>query len=142
MVWRRSGVGVLAGRRRLAFRFVKVLITGGAGFIGANFVLRMVRERPDARVTVVDSLNYAASLASLAPVRDAIEFVHGSIADADLAGQCVRDADLVVNFAAESHNDNSLIDPRPFLESNIVGTWNLLEAVREHGTRLHQVSTD
>ena len=121
---------------------MKVLITGGAGFIGANFVLRMVREHPDARVTVADSLNYAASLASLDPVRDAIEFVHGSIADADLAGRLVRDADLVVNFAAESHNDNSLGDPRPFLESNIVGTWNLLEAAREHGTRLHHVSTD
>ena len=121
---------------------MKVLITGGAGFIGANFVLRMAGECPDARVTVVDSLNYAASLASLDPVRDAIEFVHGSTADADLAGRLVRDADLVVNFAAESHNDNSLDDPRPFLESNIVGTWNLLEAAREHGTRLHHVSTD
>jgi dTDP-glucose 4,6-dehydratase len=119
-----------------------MLITGGAGFIGANFVRQTVANRPDIHVTVVDALNYAANRASLSPVQDAIEFIHGSIADAELADALVKDADVVVNFAAESHNDNSLNDPRPFLESNIVGTWNLLEAARKHGTRLHHVSTD
>lgn len=119
-----------------------MLVTGGAGFIGANYVRQTVENRPDIRVTVVDSLNYAANLASLAPVSDAIDLVHGSIADEDLTGRLVKDADVVVNFAAESHNDNSLSNPRPFLESNIIGTWNLLEAARAHGTRLHHVSTD
>ena len=119
-----------------------MLVTGGAGFIGANFVRRMVPRRPDIDVTVVDSLNYAASRANLAPVEDRIEFAHGSIADAGLADRLVKDADIVVNFAAESHNDHSLADPRPFLESNVIGIWNLLEAARKHRTRLHHVSTD
>lgn len=121
---------------------MKMLVTGGAGFIGANFVRQAVAGRPDVEVTVVDSLSYAANLASLAPVRDQIEFVQGSIADENLTDRLVKDADVVVNFAAESHNDNSLSNPRPFLESNIIGTWNLLEAARRHGTRLHHVSTD
>lgn len=119
-----------------------MLVTGGAGFIGANYVRQTVATRPDVAVTVVDSLGYAANLASLAPVEDRIEFVAGSIAEENLTRRLVRDADVVVNFAAESHNDNSLADPRPFLESNIVGTWNLLEAARAYGTRLHHVSTD
>jgi dTDP-glucose 4,6-dehydratase len=119
-----------------------MLVTGGAGFIGANYVRQTVANRPDIRVTVVDSLNYAANRASLASVEDDVEFVEGSIADAGLTDDLVKNADLVVNFAAESHNDNSLNNPRPFLESNIIGTWNLLEAARRHGARLHHVSTD
>jgi dTDP-glucose 4,6-dehydratase len=119
-----------------------MLVTGGAGFIGANYVRQTVADRPEFAVTVVDSLGYAANLASLAPVRDQIDLVQGSIADADLTARLVKDADIVVNFAAESHNDNSLADPRPFLESNVIGTWNLLEAARRYGTRLHHVSTD
>jgi dTDP-glucose 4,6-dehydratase len=119
-----------------------MLVTGGAGFIGANYVRQTVADRPDIAITVVDSLGYAANLASLAPVRDQIGFIQGSIADADLTARLVKDADIVVNFAAESHNDNSLTDPRPFLESNVIGTWNLLEAARRYGTRLHHVSTD
>ncbi len=121
---------------------MRMLVTGGAGFIGANFVRGTVASRPDIEVTVVDSLSYAANRASLDPVADSIGFVAGSIADEELADDLVRDADIVVNFAAESHNDNSLSNPRPFLESNILGTWNLLEAARRHGTRLHHVSTD
>ena len=109
---------------------MKILVTGGAGFIGSNYVLQTVAERPEARVTVVDSLSYAANRASLDPVADAISFVEGSTADAEL------------NFAAESHNDNSLNDPTPFLQSNVIGTWNLIEAVRRHGARLHHISTD
>jgi dTDP-glucose 4,6-dehydratase len=119
-----------------------MLVTGGAGFIGANFVRQTLARRPDVRVTVVDSLSYAANRASLDAVADQIEFVVGSIADQRLADRLVKNADIVVNFAAESHNDNSLHDPRPFLQSNIVGVWNLLEAARRHGTRLHHVSTD
>jgi len=121
---------------------MKILVTGGAGFIGSNYVLQTVAERPDARVTVVDSLSYAANRTSLDPVADAISFVEGSTADAELTDSLVKDADVVVNFAAESHNDNSLNDPTPFLQSNVIGTWNLIEAVRRHGARLHHISTD
>ena len=121
---------------------MRILVTGGAGFIGSNYVLQTVAQRPDARVTVVDSLSYAANRSSLDPVADAIEFVEGSTADAELTDQLVKDADVVLNFAAESHNDNSLNDPTPFLQSNVIGTWNLLEAIRRHGAGLHHVSTD
>ncbi len=121
---------------------MRVLVTGGAGFIGANFVLRTARTRPDWDITVVDALTYAGNQASLAPVADTIRFVHGSIADADLVDSLVAETDVVVHFAAESHNDNSLSEPWPFVETNIIGTYRLLEAVRRHGKRLHHVSTD
>jgi dTDP-glucose 4,6-dehydratase len=121
---------------------VKVLVTGGAGFIGANFVLRLRSTRPDWQVTVLDALTYAANPSTLTPVRDTVELVEGSVADADLVDRLVADHDVVVHFAAESHNDNSLDDPWPFVESNIIGTYRVLEAVRRHGKRLHHVSTD
>ena len=121
---------------------MRVLVTGGAGFIGSNFVQRARTTRPDWQITVVDALTYAGNRENLAPVADQIEFVHGSIADAELVDGLVSDADLVVHFAAESHNDNSLDDPWPFMESNIIGTYRLLEAVRRHGVRLHHISTD
>jgi dTDP-glucose 4,6-dehydratase len=121
---------------------MRILVTGGAGFIGSNYVLQTIEAQPDARVTVVDSLSYAANRSSLDPVADAIEFVEGSTADAELTDRLVKGADVVLNFAAESHNDNSLNDPTPFLQSNVIGTWNVLEAIRRHGARLHHVSTD
>jgi len=121
---------------------MRMLVTGGAGFIGANFVHLTVTERPDHEVTVLDALTYAGHLSSLDGVRDDITFVHGSISDAALVDSLVRDCDVVVNFAAETHNDNSLRDPGPFVDTNLVGTYTLLEAVRRHGARLHHVSTD
>jgi dTDP-glucose 4,6-dehydratase len=121
---------------------MRVLVTGGAGFIGANFVLRTARTRPDWDVTVLDALTYAGNQASLAPVADSIRFMQGSVADADLVDSLVAETDVVVHFAAESHNDNSLSEPWPFVETNIIGTYRLLEAVRRHGKRLHHVSTD
>ena len=121
---------------------MRVLVTGGAGFIGANFVLRTRETRPDWQLTVVDALTYAGNRSSLDPVAGEIEFVEGSIADAALVDRLVAGTDWFVNFAAESHNDNSLDDPWPFVESNIVGTYRLLEAVRRHGARLHHISTD
>ncbi|MFD6178686.1 MULTISPECIES: dTDP-glucose 4,6-dehydratase [unclassified Isoptericola] len=121
---------------------MRVLVTGGAGFIGANFVQQTVRERPDAVVTVLDALTYAGDRSSLAPVADRIRFVEGSVTDADLVDDLVADADVVVHFAAESHNDNSLADPSPFVQTNLVGTFTLLEAVRRHGVRYHHISTD
>jgi len=119
-----------------------MLVTGGAGFIGANFVHQTLREHPQYQVVVLDALTYAGNEASLAPVRDDIEFVHGSVADADLVDRLVAGCDVVVHFAAESHNDNSLRDPWPFVQTNIVGTFALLEAVRRHGVRYHHISTD
>ncbi|MDY0911239.1 dTDP-glucose 4,6-dehydratase [Rathayibacter festucae] len=121
---------------------MRILVTGGAGFIGSNFVHLTLRERPDAQVTVLDKLTYAGNRASLAPVADRITFVEGDIADAELVDRLVADADLVVHFAAESHNDNSLNDPTPFLETNIIGTFTLLQAVRKHDVRYHHISTD
>ncbi len=121
---------------------MKLLVTGGAGFIGTNFVLRTAATRPDWQLTVLDSLTYAGNRHNLSSVADEVAFVEGSVADADVVDALVADADAVVHFAAESHNDNSLDDPWPFVESNIIGTYQLLQAVRRHGTRLHHISTD
>ncbi|PZR54351.1 dTDP-glucose 4,6-dehydratase [Xylanimonas oleitrophica] len=121
---------------------MQVLVTGGAGFIGSNFVHQTVRERPDVHVTVLDALTYAGDRASLAPVADKVTLVEGSITDAALVDRLVGESDLVVHFAAESHNDNSLNDPSPFVQTNVVGTFTLLEAVRKHGVRFHHISTD
>jgi len=117
-----------------------LLVTGGAGFIGANFVHSAVRG--GASVTVLDALTYAGSRESLASVEDDIRLVRGDVADADLLDELVADADAVVHFAAETHVDNALADPEPFLHTNVIGTYRLLEAVRRHGKRLHHVSTD
>ncbi|HUX70813.1 MAG TPA: dTDP-glucose 4,6-dehydratase [Cellulomonadaceae bacterium] len=121
---------------------MRLLVTGGAGFIGSNFVQLTVRERPDVHVTVLDALTYAGDRASLAPVADAITFVEGDVTDAPLVDQLVADTDVVVHFAAESHNDNSLHDPWPFVRTNVIGTYTLLEAVRKHDVRYHHISTD
>ncbi|GAA1406419.1 MULTISPECIES: dTDP-glucose 4,6-dehydratase [Oerskovia] len=121
---------------------MRLLVTGGAGFIGSNFVHQTVRERPDVEVTVLDALTYAGDLSSLAPVADRITFVKGDVSDAELVDRLVGASDLVVHFAAESHNDNSLDDPSPFVQTNVIGTFTLLEAVRKHGTRYHHISTD
>lgn len=113
-----------------------LLVTGGAGFIGANFV-RQARQRY--RITVVDKLTYAGNRASLP---EGVEFVHGDICEQSLIDELVSAADAVVHFAAESHNDNSLRSPDAFVHSNLVGTFTLLEAVRKHDKRLHHISTD
>ncbi|MBK5307370.1 MAG: dTDP-glucose 4,6-dehydratase [Frankiaceae bacterium] len=121
---------------------MRVLVTGGAGFIGANFVHWTRAHRPDVEVVVLDALTYAADGSSLGSARDEVELVHGDIADNALVDRLVKDADQVFHFAAETHNDNSLADPSPFVHTNVVGTFSLLEAVRRHGVRLHHVSTD
>ena len=119
-----------------------LLVTGGAGFIGSNFVHLVRRSGAADRVTVLDKLTYAGSETNLAGVLDSIELVIGDVADDSLVDRLVADHDVVVHFAAESHNDNSLVDPWPFVETNVIGTFRLLEAVRAHGKRLHHVSTD
>ncbi len=120
----------------------KLLVTGGAGFIGANFVHYTIKNHPDYEVTVIDKLTYAGDKANLSPVADKINFVQGDICDKELIDKLVGDVDIVVHFAAESHNDNSLRNPWPFIQTNLVGTATILEAVREHGKRLHHISTD
>ncbi len=119
-----------------------MLITGGAGFIGANFVHHVLREHPDHKITVIDKLSYAGNASSLEHVLDKIEFVTGDICNEQLIDELVSKSDNVVHFAAESHNDNSLQNPWPFVESNLIGTYRILEAVRKHGKRLHHISTD
>jgi dTDP-glucose 4,6-dehydratase len=120
----------------------RLLVTGGAGFIGSNFVHHVV-EHTDAHVTVLDKLTYAGNTASLDGLpADRVQLVQGDIADAELVDRLFADADAVVHYAAESHNDNSLHDPRPFLDTNIIGTYTLLEAARRHDRRFHHISTD
>ena len=119
-----------------------ILVTGGAGFIGSNFV-RHVLALTDDSVTVLDALTYAGSRASLDGLpADRFGFVHGSVCDAALLDDLVGKHDVVVHFAAESHNDNSLNDPSPFIQTNLIGTYELLQAVRKHGKRYHHISTD
>jgi len=121
---------------------MRLLVTGGAGFIGANFVHACVRDHPDDAVTVLDAMTYAGSRESLAPVDADIRLVQGDITDAELVSQLVAESDAVVHFAAETHVDNALADPAPFLQANVIGTFTILEAVRRHSVRLHHVSTD
>jgi dTDP-glucose 4,6-dehydratase len=120
----------------------KLLVTGGAGFIGSNFV-HYVMSHTDRNVTVLDKLTYAGNLESIGGLPGGrFEFVQGDIADAELVDALVREHDAVVHYAAESHNDNSLQDPRPFLDTNIIGTYTLIEAARKHNKRFHHISTD
>jgi dTDP-glucose 4,6-dehydratase len=120
----------------------RVLVTGGAGFIGVNVVRHLV-EHTTARVTVLDTLTYAASPEALAALpADRVELVVGDVADAATVARLVAGQDAVLHLAAESHNDNALDDPGPFIRTNIVGTYVLLEAVRKADVRFHHVSTD
>lgn len=121
---------------------MRLLVTGGAGFIGSNFV-HYVMTNTDHSVTVIDSLTYAGNLASLTDLpENRFEFVRGDITDTDLVRRLVAEHDAVVHYAAESHNDNSLANPEPFVHTNLVGTFTLLEAVREFDRRYHHISTD
>ena len=120
-----------------------IIVTGGCGFIGSNFVHHVVREHPGVRVTVLDKLTYAGNPDNIAGLpADRVELVVGDICDAALVDRLVAEADAVVHYAAESHNDNSIADPSPFLRTNVEGTYTLLEACRRHGVRYHHVSTD
>ena len=121
---------------------MRLLVTGGAGFIGSNFVHHVLAHTYH-EVTVLDALTYAGNLASLNGLpEDRFRFVKGDITDAGLVDELFAGVDAVVHYAAESHNDNSLDNPRPFLDTNIIGTYTLLEAARKHGVRFHHISTD
>lgn len=120
-----------------------ILVTGGAGFIGSNFVHYLLNNVEDVYVYVLDKITYAGNKANLAGLpKDRYELIVGDIADEELVMELIKKVDSVVNFAAESHNDNSLKNPLPFLHSNIIGTYNLIEACRKTDTRYHHISTD
>lgn len=125
------------------FQPKRIIVTGGAGFIGSNFVHWVVNNIPDVHVTVLDKLTYAGNRANLDGIpKDRLTFVEGDICDADLVNELFANADAVVHFAAESHNDNSIADPAPFLRTNVEGAYTLLEAARKYGVRFHHISTD
>lgn len=122
---------------------MKILVTGGAGFIGSNFVHYIYRERPDWQITVLDALTYAGNEKNLEGLDTSkVKLVVGNICDEALVDKLVSETDAVIHYAAESHNDNSLNNPRPFLDTNIVGTYTLIEAARKHNKRFHHISTD
>jgi dTDP-glucose 4,6-dehydratase len=123
---------------------MNLLVTGGAGFIGSNFTRYWVEEHPDDRVVVLDLLTYAGNLPNLDDVEGRFTFVQGDIGDFDLAEQLLRDheIDVIVNFAAESHNSLAVLDPGLFFRTNVLGTQTLLEAARTVGIgRFHHIST-
>ncbi|MFT9412034.1 dTDP-glucose 4,6-dehydratase [Liquorilactobacillus hordei] len=120
-----------------------IIVTGGAGFIGSNFVHYVVNNHPEIHVTVLDKLTYAGNKENLAGLpAKRVELVVGDIVDAPLVDELVQKADAVVHYAAESHNDNSLKDPTPFIQTNLIGTYTLIEACRKYNVRYHHVSTD
>ncbi len=121
-----------------------LLVTGGAGFIGSNFIRYWLTEHPDDDIINLDTLTYAGNLANLRDVESnpRYSFVQGNILDAELVGNLVEKADKIVHFAAESHVDRSILGPEAFLETNIRGTFVLLEAVRKHNIPFHHISTD
>jgi dTDP-glucose 4,6-dehydratase len=122
---------------------VRLLVTGGAGFIGSTYVRLVLEERPDARIVVLDKLTYAGRPENLEDVRERIEFVHGAIEDRRVVHEAMAGCDAVVNFAAESHVDRSIADQDAFAIAHVIGTSVLLDAARELGvSRYLQVSTD
>jgi dTDP-glucose 4,6-dehydratase len=123
---------------------VRLLVTGGAGFIGSNFVRYWVEEHPEDVVVAYDALTYAGIQANLDDVADRAAFVHGDIRDLDLAERTIKDhgIDTVVNFAAESHNSLAILDPARFFSTNVLGTQTMLEAARRTDvSRFHHIST-
>lgn len=122
---------------------MKLLVTGGAGFIGSNFVHYVYNERPDWHITVYDVLTYAGNLKNLEGFdENRYSFIKADICDEQAIEAAVADCDAIVHFAAESHVDNSIHSPWPFVNTNVVGTFRVLEAARKHNKRLHHISTD
>ena len=130
-------------RENDGFRPKHILVTGGCGFIGANFVRYVARNLPDVHVTVLDKLTYAGNPENIAGLpQSQVELVVGDICDAALLDRLVPECDAIVHFAAESHNDNSIANPEPFIATNVEGAMRLLEAARTYDVRFHHISTD
>ena len=125
------------------FKPRNIIVTGGCGFIGANFVRYVAHNHPDVHITVLDKLTYAGNPQNIAGLpQSQVELVQGDICDAALLERIVPGHDAIVHFAAESHNDNSIANPEPFITTNVEGTFHLLEAARKHDVRFHHISTD
>jgi len=121
----------------------RMLVTGGAGFIGANFVHHTIRHHPEYQVQVLDALTYAGNRQNLDPVAGQIGFTQGDICDADLVGRLVAEADVVVHFAAESHVDRSIYEPAPVIATNMTGTFFMLQVARKLNIeKFVHISTD
>lgn len=121
----------------------KLLVTGGAGFIGSNFVHYVHKYHPDVHITILDKLTYAGNKANIQDILgDRVELVVGDICDGPLVDSLMQVTDAVVHYAAESHNDNSLKDPWPFLETNVIGTYTLIQSAVKYKKRFHHISTD
>lgn len=124
-------------------KYKNIIVTGGAGFIGSNFVHYVYNNYPNVHITILDKLTYAGNQNNVKSILgDRVELVVGDIMDKELIDKLASKADAIVHYAAESHNDNSLNDPSPFIYTNFVGTYTLLEAARKYDLRFHHVSTD
>ena len=124
-------------------KYKNIIVTGGAGFIGSNFVHYVYNNFTNVYITILDKLTYAGNQNNVKSILgDRVELVVGDIMDKELVDKLASKADAIVHYAAESHNDNSLNDPSPFIYTNFVGTYTLLEAARKYDLRFHHVSTD
>lgn len=124
---------------------MKILVTGGAGFIGSNFILYWMKAHPEDSIINLDKLTYAGNVENLKSVSDdpRYTFVKGDICDKATVDKLVKQVELIVHFAAESHVDRSILDPQAFVKTNVLGTYTLLESAKEHGNkRFHHISTD
>ena len=123
---------------------MKILVTGGAGFIGSNFIRHILETQSETEIVNLDALTYAGNLENLAALQaePRYRFVKGDITDVAAVDSLVAACDVIVHFAAESHVDRSILGPEAFVRTNVIGTFVLLEAARKHGTRFHHVSTD
>ena len=120
-----------------------LLVTGGAGFIGTNFVRYVYKNHSKVQITLLDKLTYAGNQTNLVDLLgERVQLISGDICDGPLVEKLVSQTDAVIHFAAESHNDNSLIDPWPFIRTNIVGTYTLIQAASKYHKRFHHISTD
>jgi len=137
-------VGQTSFDKIINHNFMKLLVTGGAGFIGSNFIHYWFEKHPEDEVANFDLLTYAGNLENLKDIENnpKYKFIKGDICDRELVFSLVKDCDVVVHYAAETHVDRSIIDPSAFVRSNVLGTQILLDAVREYDKRLHHVSTD
>lgn len=124
-------------------KYKNIIVTGGAGFIGSNFVHYVYNNFPNVHITILDKLTYAGNQNNVKSILgDRVELIVGDIMDKELVDKLASQADAIIHYAAESHNDNSLNDPSPFIYTNFVGTYTLLEAARKYDLRFHHVSTD
>lgn len=122
---------------------MRIIVTGGLGFIGSNFINYWLRQYPEDHIVNIDKMTYASDLANISdPNNRNYKFFKADILDKEIIGKLMRDSETIINFAAESHVDNSISSPEQFLQSNYMGVFNLLEYVRKYDLRFHQVSTD